>query len=133
MAGEANKTLASTLTSQASNAKTSNSLPFPNPDTVKGRVLGTLLAGEHITGLDCLYRFGGMRLSSAIHSLRHECGWPIIEVDVEVVTADGGRKAIVGSYHIPLEVIEQFGEQGQKYAEECARVNAERRVRHGRE
>jgi Helix-turn-helix domain len=100
---------------------------FPAPSTVKGRVLGALLRGERLTHLDCWRRFGSARLSHHIYCLRGT-GWPVQMAEETVTTTDAGRPASIGVYFLTPETIEAAGERGQRYAQECARVEAERRA-----
>ena len=45
-----------------------------------------------------------------------------------VTTSDAGRPAMIGTYFLTPEAIAEAGERGQRYAAECARVEAERRA-----
>jgi hypothetical protein len=99
----------------------------PNPKTVRGRVLGALLRGEHITHWDCWKRFGSARLSHHIYSLRADF-WPVDMVEINVSTNDAGRAATIGLYSLHQDVIAAAGERGQRYAEECWRIEVERRA-----
>jgi hypothetical protein len=100
---------------------------YPNPQTVRGRVLGALLRGEKLTHLDCWRRFGSSRLSGHIHPLRRR-NWSIDMVEKDVTTSDAGRAATIGLYSLPQDVIAAAGERGQRYAEECWRIEVERRA-----
>lgn len=101
-------------------------LYLPSPRTVRGRVLGALLRGEHLTHWDCWRRFGSSRLSGHIHPLRRR-NWSIDMLEKDVTTSDAGRAATIGVYSLSQETIADAGERGQRYAEECARIEAERR------
>lgn len=114
--------------SEASNLINSTAMVFPAPYTVKGRVLGAFLRGDQLTHLDCWKRFNSSRLSGHVHILKHQCGWPVEETDEVVTTNDAGRKATIGTYWLPVEVIEQTGERGQQYAAETLRIELERRA-----
>lgn len=58
--------------------------------TQASRILAHLRAGNRLTPLDALERFGCFRLAARIHELRRE-GWDICERAVE--TASGKRVA----------------------------------------
>lgn len=103
-------------------------LCYPDPRSVKGRVLGALLAGGHLTHKDCWLRFGSARLSHHIHVLKRKLGWPVSMVERTVRTSDAGREATIGVYSLTADTIEAAGERGQRYAAECARIEAERRA-----
>lgn len=118
----------STTTQQTTPAKR---YYYPSTATVYGRVLGALLRGERLTHLDCLRRFGSSRLSHHIYSLRGEkskSGWPIDMIEVTVTTTDAGRRAVIGEYFLPSEIIAAEGEIGHQYSVECAKVELVRRV-----
>jgi hypothetical protein len=100
---------------------------FPSPQSVKGRVLGSLLRGERLTHLDCWRRFGSARLSHHIYVLRG-IGWNVQIVEQTVKTSDAGRPATIGIYYLTPEMIAEAGKPGQQYAAECARIEAERRA-----
>lgn len=104
---------------------------YPDHSTVKGRVLGALLRGERLTHLDCWRRLGSARLSHHIYILRGgKAGndWPVEMIEIDATTTDAGRHATIGEYYLPAEVIAEAGELGQKYAEECSKVEIERRI-----
>lgn len=90
-------------------------LSYPHPTTVKGRVLGDLLAGRTITHKDTWIEHGSSRLAHHVYALRRD-GWPVDMVAREVPTSDGGRTATIGLYSLSPEVIDQAGERGQRYA-----------------
>ena len=98
---------------------------YPSPQSVKGRVLGSLLRGERLTHLDCWRRFGSARLSHHIYMLRG-VGWAVQMIEETVKTSDAGRPAAIGIYFLAPVVIADAGEDGQQYAAECAVVEAER-------
>lgn len=100
---------------------------YPDAHTVKGRTLGALLRGERLTHLDCWRRFGSARLSHHIYCLRR-IGWNVPMLEETVTTTDAGRPAIIGVYYLDADVIRAAGEPGQRYADECARVEQERRA-----
>lgn len=100
---------------------------YPDPATVKGRTLGALLRGERLTHLDCWKRFGSARLSHHIYMLRG-IGWPVQMIEETVTTSDAGRPASIGVYFFTPETIAEASERGKGYAEDCARVEAERRA-----
>ena len=100
---------------------------YPAPKSVKGRTLGALLRGEHLTHLDCWKRFGSARLSHHIYILRG-IGWPVVMIEKTVTTSDAGRPATIGVYFLAPEVIEATAEHGQKFAQECAQIEIERKA-----
>lgn len=100
--------------------------PLPDPSTVKGRCLGALLRGERLTHLDCWKRFGSARLSHHAYILRG-MGWPVEMVEQVVTTSDAGRAASIGVYSLSPDTIAAAGDEGREYAEECGRVELERR------
>lgn len=106
---------------------TVNPLPLPAPETVKGRCLGAMLRGERLTHLDCWQRFGSARLSHHVYMLRG-IGWPVQMIEQIVTTSDAGRAASIGVYFFSPDTIATAGDEGRKYAEECARVEFERRA-----
>lgn len=106
---------------------TAAAFSYPDPSTVKGRVLGALLRGERLTHKDVWLRFGSARASHHIYCLRG-LGWTVQMVEQTVTTSDAGRPATIGVYYFDHAVIEAAGERGQQYAEECARIVAERRA-----
>lgn len=114
--------------SEASKITSSVEMVFPKPHTVKGRILGSFIAGDRLTQHDCTRRFFSSRLGAHVYILKKKHGFPIEEVDEVVTTQDAGRKATIGVYFIPHEIIEQLGEKGREFAEETARINAERRA-----
>ena len=93
-------------------------LCYPSPTSVKGRVLGALLRGEHLTHLDCWRRFGSSRLAHHAHVLR-KAGWPILMTEQIVATSDHWRQASIGIYRLPHEAIAAAAEVGQCFAAEC--------------
>ena len=107
----------------------SNELSFcyPSPQSVKGRVLGSLLRGEKLTHLDCWRRFGSARLSHHVYVLRG-IGWPVQIVEKTIKTSDAGRPATIGIYFLTPETIRDVGANGEQYAATCAVVEAERRA-----
>jgi hypothetical protein len=119
------------ITNPHATTKPAKAHDYPDPATVKGRTLGALLRGERLTHLDCWQRFGSARLSHHIYCLRGTPGWSVLMVEQTVTTTDAGRPASIGVYYLDPEVIAAAGERGQRYAEECARVEAERRARDG--
>ncbi|MDE2599366.1 MAG: hypothetical protein KGL40_07055 [Rhodocyclaceae bacterium] len=100
---------------------------YPDPNSVKGRVLGAHLRGERLSHLDCWLRFGSARLSHHIYVLRG-LGWPIDMREETVKTSDAGRPATIGIYSLPESAIQRAGARGRQYAEETARVEIERKA-----
>lgn len=103
-------------------ADNSSALSFPRPSSVKGRVLGDLLAGRTITGKHCWIEHGSSRLAHHVLELRRD-GWPVVTVMREVPTSDGGRIAVIAFYHMPQDAIDQAGERGRRFV---ATVSAEK-------
>lgn len=103
------------------------SFQYPPPETVRGRVLGSLLRGERMTSLDCWRRFGSSRLSGHVHVLRG-LGWPIQTEESTVTTSDAGRAAQIGEYFLNADSIAEAGTEGQVYAATCASIERERRA-----
>lgn len=101
--------------------------PYPAAEAVKGRVLGALLRGELLTHLDCWRRFGSSRLSHHVWALRR-LGWPVQMLETTVRTSDAGRPAQIGEYYLNADTIAEAGEEGQTFAEQCLRVELERRA-----
>ncbi|MBK8760420.1 MAG: hypothetical protein IPM03_08285 [Sulfuritalea sp.] len=87
-------------------------LCYPSPATVKGAVLADLLRGDN-------------RASHHVLMLRRS-GFPVVTDEIDVSTSDG-RIARIARYSLPAEAIAAAGERGQRFAQECARVEAERR------
>lgn len=93
-------------------------LSFPSPSSVKGRVLGDLLAGERITHATCWMRHGSSRLAHHVLRLR-QSGWPIITQEVDAPTRDG-RTARIAEYRLPAEAIAAAGESGRRFIADVA-------------
>jgi hypothetical protein len=106
---------------------TTNTFSYRSPSSVKGRTLGSLLRGARLTHFDCWKRFGSARLAHHVYKLRG-ISWPVQMLEQTVTTNDAGRPASIGVYYLGPEVIAAAGERGQQYAEECARVEIERRA-----
>lgn len=112
---------------EATKQNSEESFSYPSHHSVKGRVLGSLLRGEHLTHLDCWRRFGSARLSHHVYVLRG-IGWNVQMIEETVTTTDAGRPANIGIYFLTPEAIAEVGERGQDYAAECARIEVERRA-----
>lgn len=104
-----------------------NEFSYPDPSSVKGRVLGALLAGETLTHWDCWRRFGSARLAHHVYVLRG-IGWPVQIEERTVTTSDGGRPALVGFYRLDADTIAAAGERGRAFTADCHRANSERRA-----
>lgn len=113
---------------EASNETSSEQMLFPQPQSVKGRVLGAFLRRERLTHLDCWQKYGSARLSHHVYMLR-SADWPIQMVEDEVTTSDADRTATIGVYWLDIAAIDKAGERGQQYASETLRVERERRGR----
>lgn len=125
--GEMQISLQSEL-SDSPQANVKQSIEYPPPSSVCGRVLGAHLLGEHLTDHDCRRKFGSTRLPHHEWVLKQKLGWPVQIVRRTRPTSDGTRTASIGEYFLPQTAIDEAGEQGQRYAAECARINAERRA-----
>lgn len=99
---------------------------LPTMGSVKAAVLADLLRGDRITHMDVWRRHGSSRAAHHILRLR-QAGWPIITTEIEAPTSDG-RTARIALYSLPVETIAEAGERGQRFAAECAKVEAERRA-----
>lgn len=108
-------------------ARQVKSFEYPDPHTVKGRVLGALLRSERLTHLDCWVRFGSARLSHHVYRLRH-AGWSVKMDERSVSTTDAGRHATIGIYHLNPDAIAEAGEAGQLYADQAAKIEGERKA-----
>jgi len=113
---------------ERTNQSNDTQMVFPDPYSVKGRVLGALLRGERLTHLDCWRRFGSSRLSHHVYCARRS-GWPVGMLEEDVKTSDADRTATIGVYFLEPEAIHETGERGQRYAALTARIEAERRAR----
>jgi hypothetical protein len=126
MSNQRNETAATALQRRAAKdtaIQTESELSYPPPSTVKGYVLGDLLAGRTITHKDTWIEHGSSRLAHHIHILRRT-GWPVVMVKREVTTTDSGRTAKIGVYSLPRESIDEAGERGQQFVE-AARAEKE--------
>lgn len=90
---------------------------YPKASTVKGRVLGDLLAGRQITHRDCWTEHGSSRLAHHILMLR-QAGWDVQMTEVDASTSDG-RTARIGLYSLDASVIAAAGEAGSAYVAEA--------------
>lgn len=116
---------------------TTPAFSYPSPETVKpilpdmkflpGRFLGILLTGRRYTHKDAWLELGHARLADSAWKLRR-LGWPVQMVEEVVATSDGCRTATIGVYFLTPEAIAEAGERGQRYAAECARIEACRRA-----
>lgn len=104
-----------------------NPAPFsyPDPGSVKGRLLADLLTGARVTHLDVWERHGSSRAAHHVLMLR-KAGWPILTKEIDALTSDG-RVARIALYSLPAGAIDATGERGQQYVAEAGRVEAERR------
>ncbi len=100
---------------------------FPNPKGLPGRFLALLLTGRRYTHLDAWLELGHSRLADSAWKLR-KAGWPVQIHEESVATSDCGRPALIGFYYLTPEKIAEAGEDGQRYAVECLRAEAERRA-----
>jgi len=115
------------MSAAAMGALTNELRCYPDPTSVKGRVLGALLLGELLSHFDCWRRFGSSRLAHHIYVLRRH-GWPICMEEVDVLTSDGGRKATIGVYRLDADTIAEAGAEGRRYATEAAAIERGQKV-----
>lgn len=99
---------------------------YPPPQTVKAAVLADLLRGAKLTHMDVWESHGSSRASHHVLRLR-QSGWPVVTEEISAPTSDG-RTARIALYSLPAETIEAAGERGQRFAQECARIETERRA-----
>jgi len=90
---------------------------FPDPRSVKGRVLADLLVGDRLTHLDVWERHGSSRAAHHVLRLR-QSGWPITTTEISAPTSDG-RTARIALYSLPPETMEAAGERGQAFVAEA--------------
>lgn len=111
---------------EAPKQNTASEFSYPAPSSVKGNLLAALLAGMRITHLAVWARYGSSRAAHHVFRLRKD-GWPVITEEIDVPTSDG-RTARIALYSLPVKTIAEAGERGQRFAAECARIEAERRA-----
>ena len=80
-------------------------------NTVTAEVLGRLLDGESLTGMDAVFGCSTTRLAAVIHYLAGEYCWSIDHVDMEVGTNDG-RVTMIRAYFLPRAVIRKAFDAG---------------------
>ena len=80
-------------------------------NTVTAEVLGRLLDGESLTGMDAVFGCSTTRLAAVIHYLAGEYCWSIDHVDMEVGTNDG-RVTLIRAYFLPRAVIRKAFDAG---------------------
>lgn len=121
---------------EASNQKNSESIlhapskpvnEYPDPHTVKGRVLGAMLHGDRLTQKDAWLRFGSATLTQTVFALKR-AGWPVKIDPLTVKTTDAGRPALIGVYHLSPNTIADTGKEGQIYAEQTREIESERKA-----
>ncbi len=88
---------------------------YPSIESVRGRILGSLLRGEQLTQNDTLRRFSDFRLAPKVEALRRS-GWEIVTEMIDVGTRDAGRRSRVARYQLCGEAIEAAGDVGRQYA-----------------
>lgn len=125
--GKENGALQGAVGGNSDQAKTAVAeLCYPTIGTVKAAVLADLLRGDRITHLDVWRRHGSSRAAHHVLRLR-QAGWPVVTTEIEAPTSDG-RTARIALYSLPVDAIADAGERGQRFAAECARIEAERRA-----
>lgn len=100
---------------------------YPNVESVRGRILGAFLRGDHLTQQDTLRRFSDFRLAAQVEALR-KSGWHVVTEMIDVGTRDAGRKAEIARYHLPVELIEASGDIGRRYAADALAAELRRRA-----
>ncbi len=80
-------------------------------NTVTAEVLGRLLEGESLTGMDAVFGCSTTRLAAVIHYLTGEYAWAVDHVDMEVGTNDG-RMTVIRAYFLPRAVIRKAFDAG---------------------
>lgn len=100
---------------------------YPSVESVRGRILGSLLRGEQLTQKDTLRRFSDFRLSSQVEAL-HKSGWPIFTEMIDVGTSDAGRRSRVARYQLRGEAIKAAGDVGRQYATAALAAEIRRRA-----
>lgn len=93
-------------------------MSFPDPASVKGRVLADLLQGRCPTHLDTWRAHGSSRLAAHIHRLR-KAGWPVITDDVRVTTTDNGRRADIARYRLPEGMFAALGPRAEQFIQDA--------------
>ena len=92
--------------------------------TVRAAALAAMLKGEHLTGMDSVFKHSTTRLSPIIcDALEKLYGWPVNHSDVLVGTNDG-RIAPITTYWLSQETIAQAFEGEAR--EWIVKVNAAR-------
>ena len=86
---------------------------YPDPESVKGRVLADLLAGDSLTHMDVWERHGSSRAAHHVLMLR-KAGFPVETLEIEAPTSDG-RRARIARYSLPTEAIAAAGERGRQF------------------
>ena len=80
-------------------------------NSVTAEVLGRLLEGESLTGMDAVFGCSTTRLAAVIHYLTGEYAWAVDHVDMEVGTNDG-RMTVIRAYFLPRAVIRKAFDAG---------------------
>lgn len=80
-------------------------------NTVTAEVLGHLLNGENLTGMDAVFSANTTRLAAVIYYMEQEYGWSIDRVDIDVGTNDG-RVATIRAYYLPRATIRRAFDAG---------------------
>jgi hypothetical protein len=96
-----------------------SSFSYPDPHTVKGKVLANLLSGERITHKDVWLRHGSSRAAHHVYILRG-LGWPVRSIEIDATTRDG-RMVRIAEYSLPKETIHAAGERGQIFSAKALR------------
>lgn len=99
------------------NTQSAFRVSYPDPASVKGRVLADLLQGRCPTHLDTWRAHGSSRLAAHIHRLR-KAGWPVITDDVRVTTTDNGRRADIARYRLPEGMFAALGQRAEQFIQD---------------
>jgi hypothetical protein len=81
------------------------SVVYPNPRSLRGVALATLLQGRRLTHPQFEGVTRSWRLAEPIRALRHEFGWPIETVEVHAPTQEAPHRYIA-EYVLPGWVLE---------------------------
>jgi len=82
---------------------------FPKINSLVGRTLARLIAGNKITHRDFDGDTRSYRLSSYIEQLRNRHGWVIETVTEKALTNDPtGRTATYGRYQIDADILDEY-------------------------
>lgn len=96
-------------------------------NTVRAAALAAMLEGEHLTGMDSVFKHSTTRLGAVIHIMAKLYEWGIERNDLVVGTKDG-RETFVTSYWLSQATIAAAFEAGaREWIERVKVARAERR------